>query len=229
MAEPRQRRTRDPAGTREAILRAARTLLAKDGPEAVSLSEVAHLAGVNRGTAYQHFKTREKLIEATADSVSDEMFRILFGDTDTAGERRIEQVDIADTFDRLAEFAMENPELCRIWLLQLLSSPEPTADRFWREYSGSIDRFARTDLAADNVDAEALSVITLAGAFMWPVWAHSHSRSKSERDALGRRFSQEVLRLCMYGSVRPEKFPEVAERLGRAGNKPRVALRAVKG
>ena len=59
-----KRRVRDPAATRETILEAAANLLAKDGPEGVSLSAVAHLAAVNRGTAYQHFETREKLIEA---------------------------------------------------------------------------------------------------------------------------------------------------------------------
>ena len=109
--------------TREAILEAARTKLASDGPEGLSLSEVAHLAGVNRGTAYQHFETREKLIKATADWASDKLFRAVFGDPDTLGERRIDEVDISDLTDRTAYFAMENPELCRVWLLQLLSSP----------------------------------------------------------------------------------------------------------
>ena len=66
MTQTRTRRSRDPAATREVILEAARALLAKDGPEGISLSEVATLAGVNRGTAYQHFETREKLIEARA-------------------------------------------------------------------------------------------------------------------------------------------------------------------
>ena len=75
MAENRRRRRRDPERTREAILEAARTRLAKDGPEGLSLSEVAHLAGVNRGTAYQHFETRDKLIKATAQWVSDKLFR----------------------------------------------------------------------------------------------------------------------------------------------------------
>jgi hypothetical protein len=51
MAENRRVRRRDPERTREAILEAARTRLANDGPEGLSLSEVAHLAGVNRGTA----------------------------------------------------------------------------------------------------------------------------------------------------------------------------------
>ena len=48
MTDIRKRRARDPVATREAILEAARALLAKDGPDGVSLSEVAHLAGVNR-------------------------------------------------------------------------------------------------------------------------------------------------------------------------------------
>ena len=227
MSEKKARRARDPEATREAILEAARTLLAKDGPEGISLSEVAQLAGVNRGTAYQHFATRDKLIEATALWVSDKMFRAVFGDPETLGERPIDQVDISDPTDRIAEFAMENPELCRVWLLQLLASPDPTADPFWREYQGSIDRFARTDLSQENIDTEAFSVIMLAGAMMWPIWARSHARDDEERRRLSHRFSQEVLRLCMHGSVKPECYPQIEARL--KGEKPApVKLRAVK-
>ena len=85
-----KRRSRDPKATRADILEASCALLARDGPEAISLSAVAHLAGVNRGTAYQHFETREKLIEATAEFVSDKMFRAIFGDPETLGERQVE-------------------------------------------------------------------------------------------------------------------------------------------
>jgi AcrR family transcriptional regulator len=215
MTEVRTRRTRDPEATREAILEAARTLLAKDGPEGISLSEVAHLAGVNRGTAYQHFETRENLIQATADWVSDKLFRAVFGDPETVGERRIDKVDVADLTDRLANFAMDNPELCRIWLLQLLASPDPSHDPFWREYQGSLARFAATDLAQGAIDSEALSVINLAGAFLWPIWARSHAKSDEDRKGLAHRFAQETLRLSMYGSLRSERFPEIAERLGK--------------
>ena len=224
-SEARPRRPRAPDDTREDILRAARALLAKDGPEGISLSQVAKLAGVNRGTAYQHFETREKLIEATTASVSDTMFRAVFGDPETLGERVVGEVDIAAMTSRLAGFAMANPELCRIWLLQILSSREPAADPFWREYAGSLQRFADTDLAADKVDATVLSVITLAGSFLWPLWAKSHSRTDAERDALTERFAHEMLRLSMYGSLNSNRFPEIAERLGHAPAAPR--LRAV--
>ena len=220
MAENRRRRRRDPERTREAILEAARTRLATDGPEGLSLSEVAHLAGVNRGTAYQHFETRDKLIKATAQWVSDKLFRSVFGDPATLGERRVEQVDAADLTDRLANFAMDNPELCRVWLLQVLSSPDPTSDPFWKEYEGSMTRFARTKLAQDNIDTEVLSIIMLAGMFLWPVWAWARGKGNKDRRRLAYRFVQECLRLCMYGSLRPEHYPRIAERLKSANGPP---------
>ncbi len=227
MSERKARRTRNPEATREAILEAARTLLAKDGPEGLSLSEVAQLAGVNRGTAYQHFATREKLIEAAATWVSDKMFRAVFGDPEIVGEREVLDVDIADPTDRIAAFAMENPELCRVWLLQLLASPDPAADPFWKEYQGSIERFSKTDHAQENVDTEALSVIMLSGAMMWPIWARSHARDDDERRRLAGRYAQEVLRLCMHGSVKPALYPIIEQRL--AGEPPAaVKLRVVK-
>jgi AcrR family transcriptional regulator len=229
MAENRRRRPRDPVRTREAILEAARTRLATDGPEGLSLSEVAHLAGVNRGTAYQHFETREKLINATAQWVSDKLFRSVFGDPATLGERRVEQVDVADLTDRLADFAMDNPELCRVWLLQVLSSPDPTSDPFWKEYEGSMARFARTKLAQDNLDTEVLAVIMLAGTFLWPVWARAHGKGNKDRRRLAHRFAQECLRLCMYGTLRPEHYLRIAERLKSANGASVKKLAKLRG
>jgi AcrR family transcriptional regulator len=215
-----KRRPRDPEATREVILEAAGSLLAKDGPEGISLSEVAHLAGVNRGTAYQHFETREKLIQATVDWVSDKLFRAVFGDPATIGERRVEEVDVGDLTDRLSAFAMANPELCRVWLLQLLASPDPGSDPFWREYCGSLIRFAATDMAEPDVDAEVLAVMNLSGAFLWPVWARSHAGEAGGPSQLARRFADECLRLSLYGSMRVEAFPVIAARLR---NKPASA------
>src|ERR1700744_4726537 len=86
----RVRRKRDPEGTREAILEAARQILSQDGKEGVSVAQVAQRAGVNRGTAYQHFQTREQLIEATAAWVSDKLYRSVFGDPAVAREQPVE-------------------------------------------------------------------------------------------------------------------------------------------
>lgn len=212
-AGTRKRRPRDPLATRDAIIEAAVVLLARHGPEAISLSEVAHLAGVNRGTAYQHFATREQLIEATAAWASDWMFRTVFGEGGRAQPRPIDEVDIAEVNERVTGLAMDNPALCRIWLLQVLASPDPAADPFWREFEGSIRRWAETGLSRDGIDSEALAVLMLAGTFLWPVWARSHAKSEAERADLARRFSSEVLRLSLFGSMRPECYPDIVRRL----------------
>ncbi|MEZ5744105.1 MAG: TetR/AcrR family transcriptional regulator [Sphingomonadaceae bacterium] len=209
----KQKRTRDPEATRAAILDAAAALLAKDGPEGVSLSAVAHQAGVNRGTAYQHFETREKLVRATIDWVSDQLFRAVFGDPETIGKRRVEEVDTADLTDRLANFAIDNPDLCRVWLQQVLASPDPSEDPFWREYSGSLGRFAQTDLAQPGVDAEVVSIMTLAGVFFWAIWASAHDPGGKAREQLAKRFSDEVLRVSLFGTMRAEAFPAVVDRV----------------
>jgi AcrR family transcriptional regulator len=210
MTKVRTRRPRDPAATREVILTAARALLAKDGLEGISVSAVASLAGINRGTAYQHFQTRDDLVLATTKSVSDQLFQAAFGDPETAMRRRVEEVDIMRLTTTLADFAVDNPVLCRIWFLQLLASDEPAQDPFWREYAGSFRRFAQSDMAKAGIDSEVFSLMLLAGNFLWPVWAKSHEKNEDERRALARRFARESVRLSLYGTMREEKFPEIA-------------------
>ena len=209
----RKRRPRDPLATRAVILEAACTLLARDGPEGISLSQVALLAGVNRGTAYQHFDTRERLISDTLAYVSDKLYRAVLGDPDQPGEREVEQVDMVAVTENLAIFAMENPELCRVWLLQILSADDPSSDPFWREYAGSIGRFAATERAQPGIDVEVFSIITLAGNFLWPVWVRSHSHGEEERGKRAHRFAREMLRLSLHGTLQPDKVPEVAAEL----------------
>lgn len=220
MTPKKTRRPRDPEATRAVILEAACALLAKDGPEGVSLSAVAQRAGVNRGTAYQHFETRENLVQATMDWVSDRLFRAAFGDPETIGERRVEEVDVAAMTERLTVFAMEHHEVCRVWLLQVLASPDASRDMFWREYSGSLQRFAASDLAVPGIDAEALAVMNLAGAFLWPVWARAHDGGATGPDALGGRFARECLRLALFGSMRISAYPEIVASLRVPPAKP---------
>src|SRR5215510_14331469 len=125
MTEKRAPKKRDPQRTREAILEAAREVLAQDGKEGLSVAQVAQRAGVNRGTAYQHFQTREQLIEATVEWVSDKLYRAVFGDPAVAKEQPVGTLSVEAVNDNLASFAMENPALGRVWLLEVLSSSRP--------------------------------------------------------------------------------------------------------
>jgi AcrR family transcriptional regulator len=207
------RRARNPDGTREAILEAAREVLAQDGKEGLSVCQVARRAGVNRGTAYQHFRTRELLIEATTEWVSDKLFHAVYGDMPEVVGQTADSVGIRQVTEHLADFAMENPELGRAWLFELLSSRRPASDRFWRAYESSFEQLAKTKYAQPGIDTEVVSVLTLAGMFLWPVWARAHTRNAKERRQMANRFSRELLRLCLHGTLRPEKYSELDKRV----------------
>ena len=210
----RARRSRDPEGTREAILQAAREVLAQDGKEGVSVAQVAQRAGVNRGTAYQHFQTREQLIEATAAWASEQLFQAVFGDPEVARQRPVGTVSVEAVMEHLAGFAMENPEIGRVWLFELLTSRRPADDPFWQQFVSSLERFAKTELAQPGVDVEVLSVLVIAGSFLWPVWARAHVRTVKERQQMAKRFSRELLRLSLHGTLRPEKYPGLDAKVG---------------
>ncbi len=221
MTEKRTRRKRDPERTREAILEAAREVLAQDGKEGVSVVEVARRAGVNRGTAYQHFQTREQLIEATAAWVSDRLMRAVFGGSASElneNEMAAGAADVDRVNDNLVAFAMENPELGRIWLFEVLSSKQPSNDPFWRFYESSFKRWSKTALAQPGIDAEVLSVLLLSGAFIWPVWVRAHARTSKDRQHMMKRFAREILRLSLHGTLRPERYPDLENRLSKNGD-----------
>jgi AcrR family transcriptional regulator len=188
-------------------------VLAQDGKEGLSVAQVAQKAGVNRGTAYQHFQTREQLIEATAAWVSEKLYRAVFGDPEIARNQVVEKISVDGVSEHLAEFAMENPELGRIWLFEVLSSQRPANDPFWQQYESNLARFAKTGLAQPGIDVEVLSVLILAASFLWPVWARSHTRTAKERHEMAQRFNREVLRLCLHGTLRPEKYSELDARI----------------
>jgi len=139
---------------------------------------------------------------------------------DLAGQTA-DSVGIRRVTEHLADFAMENPELGRAWLFELLSSRRPASDRFWREYESSFEELAKTEYAQPGIDTEVVSVLTLAGMFLWPVWARAHTRNAKERQQMARRFSREVLRLSLHGTLRPEKFPDLDMRIDK-GRKPRT-------
>ena len=72
-ARPARSRRSDFEDSRRRILAAARLILAERGPEALTVSEVAHRSGLNRTTAYQHFRTRDALAAAVTAELGEEL------------------------------------------------------------------------------------------------------------------------------------------------------------
>ncbi len=216
-AKPTKKRIRNPEATREAILTAARTVLSEDGPEGLSVSRVANLAGVNRGTAYQHFATREDLLHATAEWVSDQLLGqgVFASEFSSEGVSKLppSEQPVYETIERMVKFAVDNPELGRIWLFDMLSGDSTEGDHFFERYKQGIDVLAESGASQEGIDSEALAMIFLAGIFLWPVWANNRAKSTREKNKMTKRFSRELLRLCMHGILKPKKYPQLVEML----------------
>lgn len=226
-ATPRERRRRDPEGTRTVILDAAQSILAQDGAEALSVSRVANLAGVNRGTAYQHFLAKEDLIQATMERVSHQLLEAVFEESqveDSAMDDTLEPdlQHLPDVIKRMAGFTMrmalytvENPDISRIWLFDLLSKKDPKEDVFYKRFLQAIERLAKSDVSEPDIDIEALAVLMLSGFFLWPVWVGSHAKTKKMRQQMAQRFGNEVLRLTLHGflAVKDSQLVKMADKL----------------
>lgn len=216
MSAKKQRRKRDPDATRVAILEAAKTILAKDGAEGLSVSSVAKLAGVNRGTAYQHFQVKEDLVRATLDWVSHQLLDAVFEGGDLGGEPpegalRPDLAHLPEVINgmaefnlRIAEYAIDNPDIGRIWLYDVLSREKPQEDVFYKRFAEALQGLADSDASLDDMDVEVLAVLMLTGYFLWPVWVRAHARGKKARKEMAARFAAEVLRLSMHGVLRAD-------------------------
>jgi AcrR family transcriptional regulator len=191
-------------GMRERILECARSLLSGVGPEGMSLSRVARMAGVNRGTIYHHFASRDELLGAATQWSSEQLTEAVFAAPFEVTEMQASESNVLRVIRRLANFAIRNPELSRAWLMQIISMPDPSKDRFWREYYGRSLRFQQTPVPAQDMDPEVLAVITLAGTFLWPMWARAKSGNGTDLQRDADRYVREFFRLMIHGSLRPE-------------------------
>jgi len=209
------RRKRDPEFTRVTILEAAKDILAQDGAEGLSISSVAKYAKVDRGTVHRHFQNKEDLVRATLDWVSQHLLEAVYDvesmEVATGKPEKLTQVHFPDLINgmadfntRLADYAIDNPEIGRIWLYDVLSREHPKDDVFYKHYVQGLQDLADSDMAESGIDVEVLAVLMLTSYFMWPVWVGAHARGKKARKIMARRFGNEVLRLSMHGTLRAD-------------------------
>ena len=216
MAEkPRKgrRSNRDPESTHREILQAALEVLAQDGPESLSVTEVARRAGINRGTAYQHFPTREDLAHATANWVSERMVEEFFGDVEELTENdEVYPPDLAQ--ERLSNFAMNNPELSRAWLFDVMTTRGTVTDPFWKHYMEGLEDFADRGYSREGIDLEVYAFVFLAASLLWPIWVEAHAKSPRARKKMHKRFVDEMIRLALFGGLAPDRHRELRGKYG---------------
>lgn len=213
--QPRRPRRRDPHSTRDAILRAARELVAERGPAGMTISEVAHRAGVNRGTAYQHFRNRDELAAAVHDWFGRTLAMLLAGD-----------LPVSETIDLFLEFIVGHPEYAQLWIHEMFSIPNGRSSETWKTFVAALESFAASEGAQPGIDPERLGRILVSAPLVWSLWGN-RTLAEADRSLEVRCFAREIKRMLLFGVLDPEAWPEmVAEiespalvRDGKSGRK----------
>ncbi|MER6355930.1 TetR/AcrR family transcriptional regulator [Streptomyces sp. NPDC001634] len=110
-APPRNRFERRRAETRQALVRAARQILAETGDTSVSIQAIAERADVGFGSFYNHFESKTELFDAAVVDALEE-----FGQT---FDERLSGIDdpaelVAAGFRLSARMADSHPELMQV-------------------------------------------------------------------------------------------------------------------
>jgi AcrR family transcriptional regulator len=193
---PRTRRA-DFQHTRRKIVEAARKLLQDHGPESLTVSAVAHVAEINRTTAYQHFRTRDELVRGVTQELIDEVGRLL-----------AESRSVGDRIDYIAEYFVDHPEIARL-ALYLLSTDNPFPREAWNPYFAEMEAYRASGAIREDVDFEMLAQVMMSVAILWPLYARAENEDAAARRAATARFSRELKRVLLYGLFRPEAWPEI--------------------
>ena len=154
--------------TETRILEATRELLAEGGLDAATLKSICDRAGVQAGSFYNIFPTKEQAIM----QVAREAIQAVDPDPEDSG---LETLD--DLVDAYIRFITDQPDLARIYLQVAVSgsNDDSVARRFLRHHARRVERFAGAILrggeAASPEDSVAKAEVLLGAldglAFRW--------------------------------------------------------------
>lgn len=110
-APPRNRFERRRAETRQALVRAARQVLAETGDTSASIQAIAERADVGFGSFYNHFESKTELFDAAVADALEEFGQVI--------DERVRGIEdpaelVAAGFRLTARMADSHPELLRI-------------------------------------------------------------------------------------------------------------------
>jgi len=182
----------DAKASRRTLLAAARQLFAERGPDGLTIVEVARRAGLNRSTAYQHFRSRDELTQAVAAEFAEQL-RDMFQ----------EPRGLAEQIDFFVRYFHEHPDIARLWMFHLLAGKSRPREG-WGDYAESLERMAKSRRSLPGIDSEMLGVIGLTSALVWSVMVRQPARSGEAALAETDRFAAELKRLFVAGTRKPE-------------------------
>lgn len=188
---PAPLRRRDFEQNRARILDAALALAAERGPEALTVSEVAHRAGVNRTTAYQHFRTRDALLGAVMEALGNAVTELLNA-----------PMGLEERIDQTARYFVSRPEIARLALHQLLAeNPFPRGP--WKRYVAQVERLTTANAGAGAgapVEADILAHVLMATALLWSLRVRLEFDDQAAIDRATSRLVAGVKQLLLGGA-----------------------------
>ncbi|MER7012982.1 TetR family transcriptional regulator [Saccharopolyspora sp. NPDC000359] len=148
---------RSSAGTRRALLDAARAEFAEHGVAGARVDRIADQAGVNKERLYKHFGSKDGLFDAVMAEVLEEF------DAAVALPAR----DVGDYVVNLYDYHREHPQMLRLLLWEGLRGGR-RADRSHAEhYRRRMESLARL-LGREPGPEVARALLTLCGVASWP-------------------------------------------------------------
>jgi len=188
--KPARRRNKAFDETHVALIETAVRLVSEKGMEALSLSEVAREAGVNRTTIYYHFESREALVEAVREWSARQLAAAFAPSSSREDRTRY-----------IARFVIENPEVIDLWATDFLA-PGKIGDRY-PEWDGLVAGMAeqlKSQPETADIDAEAYCTLMLTWAMLGPRVYHNSVRPDlSKEDAIERMTRTQVRILQLHG------------------------------
>ena len=173
------------AQTHRDMIEAAVRLVSQKGAEAMSVAAVARELGISRANVYYHFANREALLAAVKDWASEQIARGM--DTDWS---------VAERTAGLLRFALDNPELIKLWSDDLLAGVDiRSAYTSWDEFVGGLQARFDAEQSEAGMDAEVYGTIMLTTAYIAPRIFARCVRPDQPTERIVERFVQEQRRV----------------------------------
>lgn len=176
--------------THVALIDTAVRLMSEKGMDALSLSEVAREAGVNRTTVYYHFESREALLSAVRDWSAAQL-AAAFAPVHSPAER----------IRYITRFVLENPEVIALWTEDFLS-PGHIVDRYpeWEALVEGIGVQLRSRPETEAIDPEVYCTLLLTWAMIGPrVYQGSVNPELSLDETIERITRSQLAMLQLHG------------------------------
>lgn len=155
----RKRATYHHGNLRETLLAAALKLLDKAGPDAITIREVARLAGVSHAAPVNHFKDRTTLLTAVATQLFEDLDGVIEKQTATTQGKPVEKVN--SFINALITYGLKHPNRYRLlWRRDLVNNQDETLqqamDAIYDKLVATLDRSTRKKRYDKHTSAVAL-------------------------------------------------------------------------